>query len=198
MIMLNFLDWGDKMPDTTGDNSVIEFSDIEADADEIGSYRQYVKRIAAAADGNVILNRSPEHAAVIVEQVFLSSEHEVDILTSELNESVYGTDHVTRAAIEFLTRHPNAHVRVLSEKPIADQHIFLAALSNAGVGNRLKLSVVPKDEQQSYKYNFAVGDGYHFRFEKDRCFFDAVVQFGAPSVGAKLQSIFERLQQRAS
>jgi hypothetical protein len=165
--------------------------------EEILSYHRYVKKIACAADGKIILNRSPEHAAVIVEHLFLCSENEVDILTSELNETVYGSDAVIRAAIAFMKDRQNSRIRILVEKKISSAHPFLKRLLNTGLSNHFEINQVPAELQETYRYNFSVGDGHHFRFEKDRRFFDAVVQFGAPSVGAKLHSVFLELRRKS-
>jgi hypothetical protein len=162
-------------------------------------YRRYVAEVAEAADGEIILNRSPEHAAIIVEYLFRRAESEVDILTLELNEIVYGEKGVIDAAMRFLQDHPSAKLNILSEKSVdKSSHPFLRALKRAGLMDRVDLRVVPEWLQQEYGYNFAVADGRHFRFEKEREHFDAVVQFGEKTVGEKLRSIFHTLQHRVS
>jgi hypothetical protein len=169
----------------------------EEQLDELLSYRKYVRSLAKACDGKIILNRSPEHAAVIVEHLFLCSESEANILTAELHPSAYGSDEVISAAIKFVHDHPAAKITILSEKAIPPTHPLLEALSGAGFIDRVEIVRVPDSLQKDYKYNFFVGDGHHFRFEKDRGYFDAVVQFGAPAIGSKLKSVFSKLKKNA-
>ena len=50
-----------------------------------------VAEVAAAGDGRVIMNRTEEYAAVVIENIFRHATGSVDILTGHLYDKVYGT-----------------------------------------------------------------------------------------------------------
>jgi hypothetical protein len=157
---------------------------------EMDMYRSHVQSLAVRLDGQTVLNRSPEHASVIIEAVFNSSSEVVQILTSRLAEEVYGKPSLIAAALEFLQR-PHARVEILTETLLdRRQHPFLRAVDEAGYAERLSVRLVPKPLQDQYNFNFAIGDGKNFRFEESRASFDALAQFGSADVGEKLKTIF--------
>jgi hypothetical protein len=161
---------------------------------EIDAYRSHVETLAVKLDGETVLNRSPEHAGVIIEWVFNSSSEIVQILTSRLAEEVYCKQPLIEAAIKFLQR-PHARIEILAETDIdCAGHLFLRAIDDSGFGDKLSLSVLPKPLQERYHFNFALGDGKNFRFEESRLSFDALARFGAADVGNKLQLIFNDLK----
>jgi hypothetical protein len=160
---------------------------------EMDEYRSHVETLATKLDGETVMNRSPEHAGVIIEWVFNSSSDVVQILTSCLAEEVYCKRPLIDAAVKFLRR-PHAHIEILSESKISrDEHQFLHAIDEAGLGGKVTLRFVPKRLQDQYKFNFAIGDGKNFRYEESRTSFDALAQFGSTEVGEKLRGIFNDL-----
>ena len=160
---------------------------------EMDTYRSHVESLAIRLNGETVMNRSPDHAGVIIEWVFNSSSDVVQILTSRLAEEVYCKPLLIEAAVAFLRR-PNSHVEILAEVPLnRAEHGFLRALDTAGLGDKVKLAVVPKPLQHQYSFNFALGDGKNFRFEESRSSFDALAQFGSSEVGEKLRAVFNDL-----
>jgi hypothetical protein len=161
-------------------------------------YRTHVEKMAALADGGPILNRSPEHASVIIEWVFNTSSTIVEILTAKLDPDVYGKEGLVAAALEFLARN-NSRIEILSETVIdRGSHPLLSALDTAGFSDRVRLNLVPADKLKSYAFNFAVGDSKNFRFEQSRDSFEAVAHFGRDNVGKKLHEIFLDLNPSSS
>jgi hypothetical protein len=157
------------------------------------SYRSNVEKVAEIADGRTILNRSPDHASIILEWVFNKSSDCVEILTSELSEKVYGKPELISAARRFLEK-PRSRIEIIAEQPVDRwRHAFLSELDRAGFEDRVRLRFIPEDSQKQYSFNFAVGDGRHFRFEQSRLSYEAVAQFGSVQVGNKLHEIFEDL-----
>jgi hypothetical protein len=179
----------------------------EAEADELEAYRQLVSAAMTAATvpqsqprtavppRDVIFNRSPEHAAVVVEHLFAAAQNEVNILSNCLDEKVYNSPNVLDAAVRFLTRKPNAHINILVERDFEfSQHPWLARIVEAGAG-RVKIWVVPDQIKKLYAFNFAVSDGKHYRLEQDRKKFEAFAQFGNEKFGTDLDAIFGDIRQ---
>lgn len=158
-------------------------------------YRRYVEKLSNAGNATeVILNRSSEHAAVVVEFLFRRAEYEMEILTNELAEDVYGVPGVIAAAQSFLERNLNASIHILAEKPVVRaSHPLLRSLDQSGLGDRVHLAFIPEATQKTYNFNFAVADQKSYRFEETRTTREAIVQFGDAKFGAQLHSVFGKL-----
>jgi hypothetical protein len=167
--------------------------DIEKREDLI-AYREFVDKIANAADGRVILNRSAAHAAIIIEYLFKKAKREVNILTGKLFERVYGAPGVVSTAIVFLRDHPSARLCIISEHRIDATHPLLSALKNTpGLSERVDCRILKPEIAEATPYHFAVADGSCFRFEREKKLLEAIVQFGETAVGQKLNDVFRSL-----
>lgn len=171
-----------------------ERADAERENEELQEYRNFVARVAEAADGTTILNRSPKHASVIIEYLFRKSRHEMKILTGELHSGVYGHSSVIDAATSFLRDNPSARISIKSEKEIAqDRHPLLVAIDRAGFKDRISVETLSTDQARS-PFHFAVGDGIHFRFEQSPPSYEALAQFGGEKFGSRLVKVFSALK----
>jgi hypothetical protein len=166
---------------------------LVADAAELETYRKFVEAVAQMADGKPIFNRSPAHAAVVVEYIIGGASEKIDIITGRLYEQVYGVPTVVEAAMRFLRSQPTASMRILSEELIAPNHPLLSAIKSAGFQDRVSMKVLPKEIAASTPYHFALADSNSFRFESDKTQMEAVVQFGKDDIGRKLDITFNRL-----
>ncbi|HEX4410565.1 MAG TPA: hypothetical protein VH206_17475 [Xanthobacteraceae bacterium] len=161
--------------------------------DDLEAYRQFVSEVAAAADGRVIFNRSRAHAAIIIEHIFGAAQNEVNILTGQLYPTVYANDHVAQAAVAFLRRNSSARLNIVSEQQLSPTHPLLKA-TRAVASDRVKVFTLKNDVAARTPFHFAVADGRSFRFEPKKAVTEAVVQFGAPDAGKKLNDLFRDLQ----
>ncbi|MEA2909866.1 MAG: hypothetical protein QOJ15_1947 [Bradyrhizobium sp.] len=160
---------------------------------EMDSYRSHVEALATRADGELVLNRSPAHASIVLEAVFNASSEIVEILTSKLAPEVYGEPELIEAAARFLDR-PKSSIAILSESEIdRATHPFLVALDARGFADRISIRCLPAASLKRYSFNFAVGDRRHFRFEQSRDSFEAFARFGVADIGTKLNRIFADL-----
>jgi hypothetical protein len=164
---------------------------------DAAAYRAYVQQ---AADGNkpseILVNRSAHHAAIVMEVLFSKAHREVRILTKALSEDVYATPSTLRAAIRFLQQNGDGKIEILTEQPIdRASHGFLRELDHQGCGGRVKVWAVPPNAQKMYRFNFAVVDGLHFRFESDRDNREAIVQFGETAFAGHLDRIFGTIRE---
>lgn len=162
-------------------------------------YRQYVGKIAGApGPSETIMNRSSEHAAVVLEFLFRKANSEIDILTDELAEDVYGTPALIAAAQAFLTNNPAAKISILAESKVDRlAHQFFRAIDGAGLGDRVTIAFVPDNVKKGYTFNFAVTDTDSYRFEEARHSREALVRFSDKGFAQTLRSIFHKLSSSA-
>jgi hypothetical protein len=160
-------------------------------------YRDFVQRIADGEwPSETILNRSSDHAAVIVENLFRKAHETVEIVTSELKTEVYGLPAVISAAVAFLRRNEGAAIRILSEKQLdRATHPFFVAIAIDGehLGDQVSVRAVDAKARQTYKFNFAVADAKSYRFEESRDSFEAIVGFGHEKFATRLHNVFDVL-----
>jgi hypothetical protein len=162
-------------------------------------YFDYVRAVAEGPKPSpVILNRSAEHAAVILERLFLTATDRVSVLSNALSDDVYGSVAVQDSAVQFLKSHPQGKINLLVERPEEDLgSLFLKRLTDAGVGQQVCMSVLSPEVVADYRFNFAVADGCSYRFEEDRQDRHASVQFGNRSFGETLEDAFAELKSTA-
>ena len=170
-------------------------SETHKDDYSMDEYREFVERVADGVwPSETILNRSADHAAVIVENLFRKADRIVEILTSELKTDVYAMPTVISSAIDFLRRDDGARIHILSETDLdRSAHPFLAAIDAAQFGDRLTVGIIRANTKQDYKFNFAVADAKSFRFEESRESFEAIVGFGHDKFASRLHNVFEVL-----
>lgn len=144
-------------------------------------YREYVRTIAAVADGKeIIQNKTPAHAGVLIAALFDKAEQEVLIVSGSLDGRAYGTDEAVVAASNFLSRN-DAQLSIVIEQPVTfAENRFLSLLRDLQLigTNRVILRRTP----QRAPFHFLLADGKHFRFEADPTKHEAIAQFGAPSI----------------
>jgi hypothetical protein len=174
---------------------VIGPDDKDKESSSVEGYRRYVAEVANAADRRVIINRNPNHAGVIIEQLFRKAELEIDILTGGLYVPTYGLDPVINSATDFLRNHQAARINILSEAPIDPKHPLLGSLRGANLFHRVRLAVIEPRVKERHPYHFALADGRHFRLQTAPGSLGAVVQFGEEKIGGQLRAIFAELQQ---
>ena len=174
-----------------------EIEGSEAKSNSLSEYRSFVKRVADASDSSQIIeNRNADHAAVIIEAIFCKAENVIRILTGDMWLPIYATKEVVASAESFLNRNPDAKFEILAEEEIdLKNHAFFAALRDK-FKSRVHLWSVPREMKDSYPFHFIVADGRHFRFERNKKEFKAIVQFGELDFGHDLENVFERLQKR--
>jgi len=155
----------------------------------IQRYRDFVMKCADAQSGTTFFNEGVPHAKIVIENIFRVSKHEVDILTKELAEDVYGEQSVIDSALNFLKVNESAKLIIASEKNVTDSHVFIRAMTENKVRDRVQLSTIPSDKVPHF--NFAVGDTRNIRFEPDKNKFNAMCRFGDEKTGHDLVKKFK-------
>jgi len=157
---------------------------------EIEKYRDRIKLLARERNGAPIYNGSPDHAAIIVEHLFLAAHSEVRILSGDLNSRVYGTSGVVQRAREFLA-HSNRRLRILLERETySPTHPLVAELTPE---RNVQIAVIPALVTGALKYHLATADNDCFRFEPEKENHVAVAAFGDEKSTANLNEIFDSI-----
>lgn len=160
---------------------------------ELQAYRDFIAKVAYANDGSTVFNRNPSHAAVVIERLLSDARVRINILTGKLFRAVYAVDYVVDAAVRFLDNNSSGEIHILSEEPVDERHPLLDAIASSGLRSRLSTQVLKRDLTVATPFHFVVADGRSFRFEADKTVMEAVVQFGAPDIGQKLNLTFSNL-----
>ena len=157
-------------------------------------YREEIKEAITTMDGRPVYNRSLEHAAIIVEEMFALAENEIKLFTGRLNADVYGVPPVIDRAKEFLTESDHK-VRILIEEQVDEgelrRHPFIWGMSRF---DNLEVRCLRLEEYDP-DFHMMLVDQHSYRFEPDKRQFEAVATFGDPNTTKHLNGLFEQLWQ---
>jgi hypothetical protein len=161
----------------------------------MSSYSHFIDQLAGGElAGKVAVNRTTEHASVVLKAIFRKARHHVCILSSRLDEAVYVWE-VGETAAGFLLENEDGKLDILIEQDVGlENHKFFDEMARLGLLERVTVGKVSANAQKAYTFNFVVADREHFRFEKDRGALEAIVQFSNSKSGAALEDIFQQLQ----
>ena len=155
-------------------------------------YREEVKEAITTMDGRPVYNRSLEHAAIIVEEMFALAKNEIKLFTGRLNADVYGIPSVVGWAMEFLTGSDHK-VRILIEEQVDEEelqkHPFIRNTSRFDSLEVRRLIVGMYDPS----FHMMLVDDHSYRFEPDKKQPEAVATFGDKDTTDHLNDLFEKL-----
>ena len=155
-------------------------------------YREKVREAVAARDGRPVYNRSLEHAAIIIEEMFALAKSEVKLFTGRLNPDVYGVPSVIGKAEDFLAD-PNHKMRILVEEQIDKESLqsnpFIIGTSRL---DNLEVRCL-KPGKHDPRFHMMLVDGHSYRFEPDKTQFEAVATFGDRDTTGHLNRLFDIL-----
>ncbi|HEX2592790.1 MAG TPA: hypothetical protein VHL34_14910 [Rhizomicrobium sp.] len=161
-------------------------------------YRNEVEAAASRANGtDIVLNRTPAHAAVIAEFIFDKAEVIVEILTESVEDPALCNEKTAESAVAFLKKGPWARIDMLVARA-ADRGRFISEIAEAGLRDRVEIHVVPPTLLGPKHSFFMVADGRHYRYQRDRNELQASVQFGNEDLGGLLQTRFRALKRKAA
>lgn len=155
-------------------------------------YRRQIDRLISKSDGEVLLNGSVSHAAMVIERMLSRAHEQVLVMTRNLDPLIYCDDVTSRAALNFV-RSGKTFKILIDEYDDKDQrdrdNPYFSQLLKLGGG--FELRQVPEGLRDSIALNFAVMDDRGFRIEKDETGATAVVSFGNKSMADRLVALFE-------
>lgn len=145
---------------------------------EIHEYRKRVKALADLRNGGAIFNGSPDHAAVIVENLFNVAHNHVRILTGDLDARVYGNPKVVQRATEFIGHNDHTLDILIEHNTLSAHHPLVLALKDAG---NVTVKLIPPSIADGTPYHFMTADSDCYRFEETKGSHKAVAAFGNQS-----------------
>lgn len=164
---------------------------------EIEDFRRHVSGLAARREGDLIYNATPEHASIIIAQLFASAKDNARILSGELVASIYGNPEIVQRAKEFLG-HSDHHLEILVERQTFNRSHPL--ISEIGQAPNLKISVLRPEVSSRIGYHFMTADNDCYRFErmKDSCVAIAAFGGGEDNPAQHLNGIFDQVGKSAT
>lgn len=165
-------------------------------------YEREVERLAQEHTGEPIFNSSPDHARIVIQNIFRSASESVKILSGSLTPRVYGRDMVLDEASLFLASSHRNHVQIILEQDsIEDRRInpLLRRFAKSKSKN-VELRIAPEEARKLYNFHCIVTDNDCYRYEPDRKYAVAIAAFGDATGGRRLRnhhaSIWEKCLKR--
>lgn len=163
----------------------------------ISQFSQHVIKCAKESSENksdIIYNKTLIHASIILKTIAEHSKSELLILTSYLNDELYGTSIVVNSIDKFISR--GGHIRILIEQKDrfdAMSNSLMSSLRARSLLNSISIRYVPTDISNIYSYHFAVSDTMSYRIEQDKEKKDSIACFGDKELGSLLIKRFNEI-----
>jgi hypothetical protein len=154
---------------------------------KLGEYASDIGRLASGKVNSRVSNSGIEHAAIVIENLFLHSMNVVKVLCGKFSEDVYGRASVKLAIDAFLSKTGTRLEICVTET--SDQNAVVRAL----IAKFPERVTFRSTNTSDVKYHFAVGDLQAYRLETDMARREAVVNFNEPSIAFMLDQVFEAI-----
>lgn len=165
---------------------------------EIDRYRREVRRLADERTGEPILNSSPDHAEIVIQQIFHSANERVNILSGSLTPRVYGRDLIVWEAALFLASSHLNRVQIILEQDCIEDRRLNPLLREVSKFKNVELRFASEEVRKLYDFHYIVTDNDCYRFEPDREYAVAVAAFGHSSGGQHLRGLHKDLWERCA
>lgn len=155
-------------------------------------YREKIDRLITASTGDVVLNGTHDHAAIVLERMFARADKCVKILSEKIDPRIYSEPRTLEAAKRMLgarDRTIQVLVEDLEATPVSRNPFFALA----DEASNLEIRQVPKNLRGPVAINFSLMDDRGYRFEKDQTGATAIVAFGEKDLTPRLRAVFERV-----
>jgi hypothetical protein len=157
---------------------------------DIRDYRHKVKLIADLRNGRAVFNGSTDHASVIVENLFRVANHQVRILSGDLDARVYGNANVVQRAQEFLGHSDHKLDVLVEEATFSASHPFVRAISG---NDNVSIKLIDQGVSSGIPYHFMTADEDCYRFEEQKGTHKAVAAFG-DRAAMHLTEIYQQIE----
>ena len=154
-------------------------------------YEREIERLAQEHTGEPIFNSSPDHARIVIRNIFRSASESVNILSGSLTARVYGHDMVVDEASLFLASSHRNRVQIILERDsIEDRAInpLFLKLAKSENSKNVELRIAPEEAQKLYDFHCIVTDNDCYRYEPDRKYAVAIAAFGDATGGRRLRN----------
>lgn len=147
----------------------------EEEKKELEQYREFIQMLSETSDDRIFLNKGPEHAKVVLEQIFKQSKKNVRIFAGNLTRIV-GDDQNYIAALSDFVQNEGSSVKILlndyKEELAKESKLYmrLAYFKSKGKDIVVKSTDVKpcrKSDPEQKEFHFTVGDEKAYRLETD-------------------------------
>ncbi len=147
----------------------------EEEKKELEEYREFIQMLSETSDSRIFLNKGPEHAKVVLEQIFKQSKESVRIFAGNLTR-VVGDDADYIAALSDFVQNEGSSVRILlndyKEELAKESKLYmrLAYFKSKGkdiVVKSTNAKPYRKSDPEQKEFHFTVGDEKAYRIETD-------------------------------
>lgn len=159
-------------------------------------YQREVRRLARERTGEPIFNSSPDHAQIVIQNIFRSANESVNILSGDLTPRVYGRDMVVSEASLFLASSHRNRIEIILERDSIEDRRLNPLLQEIAKSKNVELRIAPEETQKLYNFHYIVTDNDCYRYEPDRKYAVAIAAFGHATGGRRLQNIHTRLWEK--
>lgn len=162
----------------------------------IENYREKIDRLISESTGEVVLNGSHEHAAIIMERMFARAENSVKILTRKFDPRIYCAPKTVEAARQMLGD-KSRFIQILIEEIDATNQKGSPYFEDFASFGNLEILQVPEILREPVTVNFALMDDCGYRFERDQNGATAIVAFGEKELSPRLSNLFDNIWARS-
>tara|TARA_R110002020_G_scaffold11155_2_gene42308 strand:+ start:361 stop:855 length:495 start_codon:yes stop_codon:yes gene_type:complete len=138
-------------------------------------------------------NKGPQHASIVLSNIFEIATKEINMLTGNLDATVIKKDFMT-ALTSFLGKENTVLNIIFTDGTLMNKDIVeqLKKFENVNMFN------APNDMNSKYlsgeNFHFTVADKSMFRFETDTDKFKAWCSFNSPNKATSLNNLFEKIK----
>lgn len=165
--------------------------------ENIEEYQVAVKKLAENGSTTFISNSSQEHAAVIIEEIFLNAKGTVNILCDCLNPVVYGRPAITKAATHFFEQAGNNMTIIFQLKNNGIESLHDNPLLTSLAEHKANISLYQLNDKEKNVNHFMVSKTklghYALRFEQNHKSHKATASFNDIKNGNSLVELFKSM-----
>lgn len=147
----------------------------EEEKKELEEYREFIHMLSETSDTRIFLNKGPEHAKVVLEEIFKQSKKTVRIFAGNLTR-VVGDDPDYISALSDFVQNEGSSLKILlndyKEELAKESKLYmrLAYFKSEGKDITVKSTTAKpyrKSDPEQKEFHFTVGDEKAYRIETD-------------------------------
>lgn len=166
---------------------------------EIEAYRIAIENLAKNNDSSTFNNSGPDHAAIVLGNIFKNSNHCVNIVAGDFNGIVSDNEYYLNALRNYLNK--NKPLNIIFENEPNKDSLALALLRKYMLSASSQITIrrfKMTDGLEQPPVHFTVGDNKMFRLETSKEDCTAMCSFNNIGFSKKLDDFFSTLIQFSS
>lgn len=170
-------------------------------------YKAYIEELAEHNKNVVFFNSGPEHASLVMENIFRSSRHDIRIFAGYMSGEVSDKENYKSGLTDFFQRGGKIRILLQSDKKIPEKEppIFkllkffsLVKPGSVEVKESKRARVFQADDKTAKEIHFTTGDDRMYRIEDDISSFSASGNFNDPETVKSLNAMFDEMYKQAN